>query len=243
MVIKYSACGLVYVRKKIEVIFSKDKIMFSPGDLILTQQYFADLFSDTQSAEVVYFPIELLHDYTKILISKNTLKTNGIYRKNFISTSIHDINTELVNNVFRVIDYTDNKNIKNSAIFLLLTYFCTSKDFLSFLFTFFSIKYQASLVIRSDIKRKWTLTEIASSVYLSVSSLKLHLKKENTSYIKILTECRMEHAARQLLLGEKNINSVAIDCGYNQTSYFIGIFNAYFGVTPGAYLKNLKNIN
>ncbi|ENX3182131.1 hypothetical protein ACFOFG_004815, partial [Salmonella enterica] len=85
MVIKYSACGLVYVRKKIEVIFSKDKLMFSPGDLILTQQYFADLFSDTQSAEVVYFPIELLHDYTKILISKNTLKTNGIYRKKFIS--------------------------------------------------------------------------------------------------------------------------------------------------------------
>ncbi|EDS1887517.1 helix-turn-helix transcriptional regulator, partial [Salmonella enterica subsp. enterica serovar Sandiego] len=62
-------------------------------------------------------------------------------------------------------------------------------------------------------------------------------------YIKILTECRMEHAARQLLLGEKNINSVAISCGYNQTSYFIGVFNAYFGVTPGVYLKNLQNIN
>lgn len=79
---------------------------------------------------------------------------------------------------------------------------------------------------------------------LPVSEPKLFkekLKNEQTSYSKIVTDCRMRYAVEQLLIFNKNISQVSTLCGYSSTSYFISVFKEYYGVTPLNYVHRYRD--
>ncbi|EFF0761629.1 helix-turn-helix domain-containing protein [Escherichia coli] len=42
----------------------------------------------------------------------------------------------------------------------------------------------------------------------------------------------MEHAAKLLLISNKNVNTISAECGYNNVSYFIMTFTKYYGLSP-----------
>ncbi len=62
----------------------------------------------------------------------------------------------------------------------------------------------------------------------------------NRTPIEYLVFYRIERACEELSYGEKSITEVALDCGFNDLSYFIKTFKKLKGVSPKQYQKTLK---
>lgn len=229
-----SYCVLVYIRKKTTLILDGKMIVFLPKQLILIRSNkHSDLISDS-SKTCIKFSSELLCEY--IFFSRNDfIKTKKIYRKNHIS--IQSDNVEIISGIFNKLPFIKEQSIKKTAIFFLLSYFHVEHHFFSFFLSFFSMRHKISAIIKTDIRHQWRLKEISSALCLCASTVKKHLKKEETTFIKILTECRMQYAARMLLISNKNINSISAECGYNSASYFIMTFRNYYGLSPHHYAQ------
>lgn len=128
---------------------------------------------------------------------------------------------------------------RNSLIFTVLSIFLKRGNFLPLLthVTSNDLKSRVSSIVQGDIARNWELNIIASELYMSVSTLKKRLHDEGTSYSEIIKDCRMKHAAEQLLIFHKSIVQTSITCGYTSTSYFTTVFKKYYGVTPLNFIK------
>ena len=57
--------------------------------------------------------------------------------------------------------------------------------------------------------------------------------------IDYLNYYRVECACHELSTTEKSVTEVALDCGFNDISYFIKTFRRHKGVSPGKYLTSL----
>ena len=54
--------------------------------------------------------------------------------------------------------------------------------------------------------------------------------------VEYITTYRLEMASEMLLSGAK-VTDVALDCGFNDLSYFIHIFKKNLGISPKQYAK------
>lgn len=148
--------------------------------------------------------------------------------------------------VFRLTAYRCKQKTTNACdieltralLFTVLSNFLDQPRFIALLMYILrsSMRDSVSRIIQSDIKNYWSLRLVASSLCLSPSLLKKKLKNENTCYSQIVTDCRMRHAARQLLMDNKNIAQISQSCGYSSVSYFISVFKAFYGMTPLHYM-------
>lgn len=85
-----------------------------------------------------------------------------------------------------------------------------------------------------------SLTQLASIVNMSVSTFVRTFKKETGKTPKeYLNDIRINHSKKLLLRSEYSISDVAIDCGFNSTSYFTSCFSKSLGITPSQYRQNL----
>ncbi len=64
-----------------------------------------------------------------------------------------------------------------------------------------------------------------------------------TSFIQYLKNYRLEMAAEKLSSENKNVSETAIECGFNNISYFTRAFFHKYGVTPSQYISSYKKIN
>lgn len=60
----------------------------------------------------------------------------------------------------------------------------------------------------------------------------------NKTPIEYLNYYRIESACEQLITADVSITEVALNCGFNDVSYFIKTFKRYKGITPKQYLKS-----
>lgn len=63
----------------------------------------------------------------------------------------------------------------------------------------------------------------------------------NKTPIEYLNLYRIESACEQLMSTDLPITDIAINCGFNDVSYFIKTFKKHKGVTPKKYLKDLAS--
>ena len=59
-----------------------------------------------------------------------------------------------------------------------------------------------------------------------------------TTPFQYLTTYRVEKAARQLLITKLPVTEIALDCGFNDLSYYIKTFKARKGISPNQYRKS-----
>lgn len=59
---------------------------------------------------------------------------------------------------------------------------------------------------------------------MSLSLLKKKLREEETLYLQLLTECRMQRALQLIVIHGFLIKRVAVFCGYYSVLYFIYVF-------------------
>lgn len=128
---------------------------------------------------------------------------------------------------------------RDSLIFTVLSVFLKRGGFLPLLTHVADndLKSRVSTIVQGDIAKNWELSTIASALYMSESTLKKRLHNEGTSYSEIIKDCRMKHAAEQLIIFHKSIVQTSITCGYTSTSYFTTVFKKYYGVTPLHFIK------
>lgn len=83
------------------------------------------------------------------------------------------------------------------------------------------------------------LVRTCENVGISVSYLSLLLKKNTgRSFVKYLTEIRLEKAKEMLKYSGERIIAIAEKCGYSDVYYFSHSFKKYTGISPKKYREN-----
>ncbi|MDD3340494.1 MAG: AraC family transcriptional regulator [Lachnospiraceae bacterium] len=83
-----------------------------------------------------------------------------------------------------------------------------------------------------------TLEDLAKAADMSSKYFcKFFLEMTHKRPMDYLNYHRIEHACYQLASTEDSVTDIALNCGFNDLSYFIKTFKKYKGVTPGKYLK------
>ena len=61
------------------------------------------------------------------------------------------------------------------------------------------------------------------------------------SFTQYLKNYRLEMAAEKLLSEKKNVSETAIECGFNNISYFTRAFHNKYGVLPSHFSETKEN--
>lgn len=94
-------------------------------------------------------------------------------------------------------------------------------------------------LIQTDLTHEWQGQALANRLNMSESTFRRKLQSENVSFIQLLHQLRMSHAAHLLMSSSKNIQQIALDTGYSSPSKFASRFKKQFGLTPSALRKTL----
>jgi two-component system response regulator YesN len=96
-------------------------------------------------------------------------------------------------------------------------------------------------IIEEQYQEELTLKRISDELHLNVMYLGQLFKKETKrSFSQFLNQHRMEKAQSMLLHSEKNINEIADEIGYNNSTYFSKMFKKMYGVSPKEYRESIE---
>ncbi|EPJ2545261.1 helix-turn-helix domain-containing protein [Escherichia albertii] len=179
---------------------------------------------------------------TKVYLSNHDVKLHN--NMIILSTSILPGFFEIFK---ALIDFSSSKKIKSDSqeysymLMYILMWFSRSLD-RDLLYRNISVSGKVYNLIINEPSFQWTLGTVAAHLFMSESTLKRKLKNEGTSFSKVYSDARMNHA-KELL--EKNpsglkIKKIAHMCGFRNESYFISCFKNSFGLTPSAYTRMVE---
>lgn len=95
---------------------------------------------------------------------------------------------------------------------------------------------QACHYIIRNYSKDLSVSSIADSLSLNKNYLiKLFKKEISTTPNQYIKKTRLFYAKLMLIQTELPVGSIALDCGFNTTSYFIKCFKEAFGVSPLIY--------
>lgn len=95
---------------------------------------------------------------------------------------------------------------------------------------------KASDYIVKNCHKNLSLEEVAHTVHLSPFYFSRLFKAEKgTNFVEFLTKARIERAKRMLTNPDQTIARIALECGYQDASYFCRVFRQEVNVTPNQY--------
>lgn len=99
-----------------------------------------------------------------------------------------------------------------------------------------TVKNYIKLHYHENVRR----SDLANTVFLTPNYLsKLFNEKTGQSLTEYMNECRISAAKMKLSDKENSISDIALDCGFDNFSYFSTTFKKIVGVTPNEY----RNLN
>ena len=102
----------------------------------------------------------------------------------------------------------------------------------------FCSEYNLVLNYLNEYHSNITLSELAKNMSRSKSHISHLFKKENGMTIRAYcNKLKLEDARKLLISTDLPITAIALDVGFNDTSYFIHLFKNQFGVSPLQYRK------
>lgn len=101
--------------------------------------------------------------------------------------------------------------------------------------------YKTMKAMMENYQHPWTLDEMASVSHLSKYQF-AHLFKEITgmSPYSWLQLSRIIRSQEEIKKTNKTIVEIALECGFSTVSVYNQLFKRLYGVSPGAFRKNLK---
>lgn len=97
-------------------------------------------------------------------------------------------------------------------------------------------------LLSTNLQRQIDLDELCKKLFVSRSTLdkkiRLHASKNISRYIR---EFKLDYAVKLIDLGERNIQFIADETGFNSFSYFSTSFKSYKKVTPSQYIKTIAS--
>ena len=92
--------------------------------------------------------------------------------------------------------------------------------------------------MRGNLASALTVRSVADALCISESYLsKLFKRKVGRPFLDVLTQVRMEEAARLLRTTNMRVYEIADALGYRDAEYFSGLFRKFAGVTPSEYKR------
>ena len=95
--------------------------------------------------------------------------------------------------------------------------------------------------ILRNLKSKIKLEDLSNYLFISESTLDKKIRrlarKNTTQYIR---EFKLDYALRLIDLGERNIQFLVNETGFNSFSYFSSSFKSYFGISTRIYISHLN---
>jgi YesN/AraC family two-component response regulator len=140
---------------------------------------------------------------------------------------------ELIYKIRNVMDFKKNIEKKLSPDpFSKVTIKLSEKDFIT----------SVNTILCKSLQSKVDIDDLSKKLFISKSTLdkkiRKHANKNITQYIR---EFRLEYAIKLIDLGERNIQFLVDETGFNSFSYFSTSFKAYLGMTPTDYIKSFQN--
>jgi len=91
-------------------------------------------------------------------------------------------------------------------------------------------------MIQQHYSEDITLNDMARSLHMNPNYF-CRFFKELTSQTpnQYLNYYRIESACEKLAVSDKSITEIALECGFNDVSYFVKVFKRYKGITPSNY--------
>lgn len=97
---------------------------------------------------------------------------------------------------------------------------------------------QAKARIELDLSRHFTIEDIATTVGMGQTKLKILFKKYyGLGLFTYLQEQRMQKAKQLIEETHKPIKEISKLSGYRYSTNFITAFSAYYGIPPGQYRR------
>jgi DNA-binding response OmpR family regulator len=97
-------------------------------------------------------------------------------------------------------------------------------------------------ILAIDIKAQVDIDELSKKMFVSRSTLdkkiRFHTNKNISRYVR---EFKLDYAIKLIDLGERNIQFIAEETGFNSGSYFSTSFKAYQKVTPRQYINSITS--
>ncbi|MBO4886544.1 MAG: helix-turn-helix transcriptional regulator [Clostridia bacterium] len=104
-----------------------------------------------------------------------------------------------------------------------------------------ALTQRAEDFMRQHYGERLTLKDIAASLNISVSQLKLVFREQTgTSVIGYLTDLRMKEAKRLIRENQYNFTQIADIVGFESIYYFSSRFKRITGMTPTEYARTLR---
>jgi AraC-like DNA-binding protein len=139
---------------------------------------------------------------------------------------------ELILKIRNLLNFRNNIEKKyKSDPFSNMSIKLSKKDFLASLNDF----------LLKNIKSKIDIEELSKELFISRSTLDKRIRKlSNKNVSQYIREFKLEYAIRLIDLGEKNIQFLVDETGFNSFSYFSTSFKSYVGLTTRDYIKSIQ---
>lgn len=94
--------------------------------------------------------------------------------------------------------------------------------------------------INSHYGKKISVDDLARTANLSVSRFTRVFREETSmSPMEYIMHTRLEYAKRMLRGNDKTLSQIALDCGFNSSSYFYQCFIRTFNISPSEYRNSI----
>lgn len=102
----------------------------------------------------------------------------------------------------------------------------------------------AMRLLRHDLRREWTLDELAGELVLDRSYLSRIFKAGvGLPPLSFLNKARAERAAYLLLHTDSSVSSIGSEVGWCDPNYFARRFRAHYGVSPTVYRESVLSVH
>jgi DNA-binding response OmpR family regulator len=96
-------------------------------------------------------------------------------------------------------------------------------------------------ILSKNLNSKADIHEIANLLHISKSTLDKKIRKRtNKNISQYIREFKLDYAIKLINLGERNIQYLADETGFNSFSYFSTSFKNYMGISPSDYIRALQ---
>lgn len=104
-----------------------------------------------------------------------------------------------------------------------------------------SLSQRLHTLLRLDLARPWQAAEIAARLGMSESTMRRGLRREGTSFSKVLAELRLVEAFGLVMCSHHALQQIAFDCGFQSPSRFSQNFRHFFGMSPSELRASQQN--
>jgi AraC-like DNA-binding protein len=96
-------------------------------------------------------------------------------------------------------------------------------------------------IVIKNMKSKIVVFDLADQLYISKSTLDKKIRKlTNKNITQYVREFKLEYAVKLIDMGERNIQFLVDETGFNSLSYFSTSFKLFNGLTTRDYIKSIQ---